>query len=87
MMPRIIVKALRKRNEAPRNKLRGILRNYPTRRPEPLGGVPKPLSSFVKATEGSPRLVYSAEAAASAAKSGHPRSTLRGIRRRRMKQA
>jgi hypothetical protein len=58
-------------------KLRGILRNSPTRRPEPLGGVPKPLPSFAKATEGSPRLAYSAEAAASAAKTGHPRSTLR----------
>jgi hypothetical protein len=49
-------------NEAPRSKLRGILRNSPTRRPEPLGGVPKLLSSFAKATEGSPRL--------------HPRSCL-----------
>jgi len=71
-------------NEAPRSsllrrssrfgcegwKLRGILRNSPTRRPEPLGGVPKPLPSFAKATEGSPRL--------------HPRSKLRGIRRRRI---
>jgi len=86
-------------NEAPRSsllrrsshfgevgwKLRGILRNSPTRRPEPLGGVPKPLPSFAptsakasvgrrsfsedgKATEDSPRLAYSAEAAASAAK-------------------
>ena len=66
-------------------KLRGILRNSPTRRPEPLGGVPKPLPSFAKATEDSPRLAYSAEAAASAAKAGHPRSELRGIRRRRIK--
>ena len=88
-------------NEAPRSsllrrsshfgyegrKLRGILRNSP-----------KPLPSFAKATEGSPRLAYSAEAAASAAKAGHPRSSLlrrssyfsykgrklRGIRRRRI---
>jgi hypothetical protein len=50
--------------------MRGILRNSPTRRPEPLGGVPKPLPSFAKATEGSPRL--------------HPRSKLRSIRRRRI---
>ena len=47
-------------NEASRSKLRGILRNSP-----------KPLPSFAKATEGSPRL--------------HPRSELRGIRRRRIK--
>ncbi len=33
----------------------------------------------------SPRLAYSAEAAASAVKAGHPRSKLRGIRRRRIK--
>ena len=46
-------------NKAPRSKLRGILRNSP-----------KPLPSFAKATEGSPRL--------------HPRSKLRGIRRRRI---
>ncbi len=46
-------------NEAPRSKLRGILRNSP-----------KPLPSFAKATEGSPRL--------------HPRSKLWGIRRRRI---
>jgi hypothetical protein len=86
------------KNEAPRSsllrrsshfgyeglKLRGILRNSPTRRPEPLGGVPKPLPSFAKATEGSLRLAYSAEAAASAAKAGHPRNELRGIRRRRI---
>ena len=71
-------------NEAPRSsllrrsshfgyegrKLRGILRNSPTRRPETLGGVPKPLPSFAKAMEGSPRLAYSAEAAASATKAG-----------------
>ena len=57
-------------DEAPRSKLRGILRNSPTRRPEPLGGVPKPLPSFAKATEGSPRL--------------HPCSKLQGIRRRRI---
>jgi len=36
-------------------KLRSILRNSPTRRPELLGGVPKPLPSFAKATEGTPR--------------------------------
>jgi hypothetical protein len=47
-------------DEAPRSKLRGSLRNSP-----------KPLPSFAKATEGSPRL--------------HPRSKLRGIRRRRIK--
>ena len=60
-------------NEAPRSsllsrssrfgyeglKLRGILRNSQ-----------KPLPSFAQATEGSPRLAYSAEAAASAAKAG-----------------
>ena len=46
-------------DEALRSKLRGILRNSP-----------KPLPSFAKATEGSPRL--------------HPRSELRGIRRRRI---
>jgi len=43
-------------NEAFRIKLRDILRNSPTRRPEPLGCVPKPLSSFAptstKATVG-----------------------------------
>ena len=60
-------------NEAPRSKLRGILRNFPTRRPEPLGGMPKPLPSFAKATEGSPRL--------------HPCSKLQGIRRRRIMRA
>ena len=63
------------RNEAPRSsllrrssrfgcegrKLRGILRNFQ-----------KPLPSFAKAMEGSPRL--------------HPRSTLRGIRRRRINE-
>ena len=48
-------------DEAPRSKLLGILRNSP-----------KPLPSFAKATEGSPRL--------------HPRSKLRGIRRRRIKE-
>ena len=76
------------RNEAPRSsllrrssrfgceglKLRGLLRNSQ-----------KPLPSFAQTTEGSPRLAYSAEAAASAAKAGHPRSELRGIRRRRIK--
>jgi hypothetical protein len=46
-------------NEAPRSKLRGILRNSL-----------KPLPSFAKATEDSPRL--------------HPRSKLRGIRRKRI---
>ena len=46
-------------DEAPRSKLRGILRNSP-----------KPLPSFAKATEGSPCF--------------HPRSKLRGIRRRRI---
>ena len=65
--------AMRGTNEAPRSsllrrsshfgyeglKLRGILRNSQ-----------KPLPSFAKATEGSPRL--------------HPRSELRGIRRRRI---
>ena len=49
-------------DEAPRSKLRGILRNSP-----------KPLPSFAKATEGSPRL--------------HPRSKLRGIQRRRILRA
>jgi hypothetical protein len=55
-------------------KLRGISRNSPTRRPEPLGGAPKPLPSFVIATEGSltfiPIAAYSTEAVASAAKAG-----------------
>ena len=50
-------------DEAPRSKLRGILRNSQ-----------KPLPSFANATERSPRLhpvaAYSAEAAASAAKAG-----------------
>ena len=62
-----------KPNEAPRSKLRGILRNSP-----------KPLPSFAKAMEGSPRSACSAEAAALAAKAGHPRSKLRGIRRWRI---
>jgi len=48
-------------DEGPRSRLRGILRNSP-----------KPLPSFAKATEGSPRL--------------HPRSKLQGIRRRRIKE-
>ncbi len=57
----IIWRGLGRVNEAPRSKLRGILRNSP-----------KPLPSFAKATEGSPRL--------------HPRSELRGIRRRRIRR-
>ena len=43
-------------------------------------------AEVASATEGSPRLAYSAEASASAAKAGHPRSKLRGIRRRRINQ-
>ena len=61
-------------NEAPRSLLRGILRNSP----KPLPSLPTPPKQSLrlrrpgaKATEGSPRL--------------HPRSKLRGIRRRRIK--
>ena len=58
-------------NEAPRSKLRGILRNSPSLLRRSSFGYEgrKPLPSFAIAMEGSPRL--------------HPRSKLRGIRRRR----
>ena len=63
-------------SEAPRSKLRGILRNSPSLLRRSSFGYEgrKPLPSFAKAMEGSPRLAYSAEASASAAKAGHPRS-------------
>ena len=59
-------------------KLRGIKRN------SSVAEYPPPLASGELRKDYSPRLAYSAEAAASAAKAGHPRSKLRGIRRRRI---
>jgi hypothetical protein len=87
-------------NEAPRSsllrrsshfgyegrKLRGILRNSPTRRPEPLGGVPKPLPSFAKATEGSPRLHPRSSLLRRSSYFSYEGRKLRGIRRRRINQ-
>jgi len=65
-------------------KLRGILRNSPTRRPEPLGGVPKPLPSFAKATEGSPRLHPRSSLLRRSSHFGYEGRKLQGIRRWRI---
>lgn len=49
---------------------------------EDLDGVVNLQPAFAKAMEGSPRLAYSAKAAASTTKARHPRNMLQGIRRR-----
>ena len=70
---RDICMAAATKNEAPRSKLRGILRNSP-----------KPLPSFAKATEGSPRLHPRSSLLRRSSRFGCEGRKLRGIRRRRI---
>ena len=60
-------------NEAPRSKLRGILRNSP-----------KPLPSFAMATKGSPRLHPRSSLLRRSSHFGYEGRKLQGIRRRRI---
>ena len=64
------------KNEAPRSKLRGILRNSP-----------KPLPSFAKASEGSPRLHPRSSLLRRSSHFGYEGRKLRGMRRRRISRS
>ena len=66
--------------------LLSLVKQTSSSEPEDLDGVVNLQLAFSKATEGSPRLAYSAKAAASTTKARHPRNMLQGIRRRGIRQ-